>query len=323
MNLDCAGIQSLGESLSGYCDPDVRSVLRALLGSPSPLTTLQIAERSGLKRVDEVLGRLSKVLRVSGVTYRAVASQTGESEFTARLSCPYCGSQDITRDELVEHVACGYVGRLSEFGAAGSLRCPRCKSPVDPAKDLRSIGFWYRCNSCHQAFPRPNFTLVGIRSGAEILPEQLVPVRDVSYEVPEELRGALSGLLDLLDELEASASSSGYRPAGGFRLKGKSGVEHEFCMALDGGGFKVLVDLVLCGDPSRILRHLTKAFDASAEFPVVLLASPDVGDPALRALISAAPPNLRVRVVSSNDPAALPGLLASELEAARGRAMSS
>ncbi|BBE41959.1 hypothetical protein NAS2_0570 [Conexivisphaera calida] len=288
-----------------------------MLGSGSPLTALQIAEISGMGSADEVLEKLSGILRISGTTYRAVASFTGDSEFLARLSCPFCGSQDLSRDELVEHIACGYVGRLSEFRAEdGSTRCPRCKAKVDSeSRSLRSIGFWYMCNSCHQTFPRPNLSLVGVKSGVEISPEQLVPVKEISYDVPEELRGALSGLLDLLDRLDESASSKGYRSMGPFRLKGKSGVEHEFCSSLDGNGSRVLVDLALCGDSSRVLRQVTKAFDASTELPVVLLVAPDVNDPALKMLIAAALPNLRVRVLTSNDPAALPDLLAKALEA--------
>ncbi|MGC9177674.1 MAG: hypothetical protein ACP5G6_04560 [Conexivisphaera sp.] len=312
--MDCPGIQLLGESLSKYCDPRVRAALRTLMGSGSPLTALQIAEKSGLGSIDDVMEKLSGILKISGTTYRAVASSTGDSEFLARLSCPFCGSQDLRRDELVEHTACGYVGRLSEFKSGdGSMHCPRCKTAVDQGS-LRSIGFWYICNNCHQTFPRPNLSLVGVKSGKEISPEQLVPVKEVSYDVPEELRGALSELLDLLDRLDASVSSKGYRPTGPFRLKGKSGVEHEFCFGLDGNGSRVLVDLALCGDSSKVLRQVTKAFDASTELPVVLLVAPDVNDPALKMLIAAALPGLRVRVITTNDPSTLPDLLTGALD---------
>jgi predicted Zn-ribbon and HTH transcriptional regulator len=323
LSLDCPGIQLLGESLSKYCDPRVRAALRTLLGSGSPLTARQIAEKSGLGSIDDVMEKLSGILKISGITYRAVASSTGDSEFLARLSCPFCGSQDLRRDELVEHTACGYVGRLSEFKSGdGSMHCPRCKAAVDQGS-LRSIGFWYQCNNCHQTFPRPNLSLVGVKSGKEISPEQLEPVKDVSYAVSEEVKGALSRLLELLDELEGSASSKGYRSTGPFRLRGKSGVEHEFCSGLDGGGSRILMDLVLCSDSSKILRHVTKAFDASSELPVVLLVAPDVNDPALKMLIAAALPELRVRVVTSNDPAQLPELLARALEAGFPREASS
>jgi len=315
LDIDCGAVQQLGESIFKYCDPRVRSALRTMLKSQAPLTARQLAERSGLGAADVewVLGQLSGVLRVSGIAYRAIASSTGDSEFYARLSCPFCGSQDLEREELVEHTDCGYVGRLSDFGKEGSMRCPRCGASV-AAGSLRAIGFWYQCNSCHQTFPRPNLSLVGASSGREVSPEQLEPVKDVSYEVPEELRPALSGLMELLDELEASASSRGYRSMGPFRIRGKSGVEHEFCSELDGNGSKILVDVALCGDPSRTIRYVTKAFDASSEFPVVLLVAPEVEDATLKILMAAALPGLKVRIATAKDPAELPSILGRTLD---------
>ncbi|MGC9116310.1 MAG: hypothetical protein ACP5ID_01640 [Conexivisphaera sp.] len=313
MGLDCGGVQRLGDSLSRYCDPAVRSILRTLLGG-SALTARQISEKSGVKNAEDLLAQLSSVLRVSGVAYRAVAPRTGDSEFYARLSCPFCGSQDLRREELVEHTGCGYVGRLSDFrGKDGSMRCPRCGSPVD-AQSLRSIGFWYQCNSCHQTFPRPNLSLVGAASGKEISPEELEPVKEVSYSVSEELEPVISGLLELIEELASAASSKGYAFGEPFRLRGKSGVEHVFCSSLDGNGSRVLLDLVLCGDSPRVLRYVTKAFDASSEFPVILMMAPEVEDAALKMLMSAALSGLRVKVLATHDPSDLPALLARALE---------
>ncbi len=310
MGLDCQGFQLLGEPASLYCDPAVRSVLRALLDSGSPLTSAQLSRIAG---GGDLPGALKGILRVSGVSYRALDPVTGDFEFLAKLSCPFCGSQDLRRDELVEHTGCGYVGRLSEFGPPGGpLRCPRCGSPVDRSS-LKSIGFWYQCNSCRQSFPRPNLSLVGIRSGKEVQPDGLVPVKETSYELAEEARGPLRQLLDLLDALERAASSAGYRASGPSKVKGRSGIEHEFCMSLEGRGGRMLVDLAICGDSSAIMRHLTKAFDASSESSVFLLVSPEVQDVALRALMSAALPGIRVSVIMANDPSELPALLARSL----------
>ncbi|MFP3285212.1 MAG: hypothetical protein RXP89_04215 [Nitrososphaeria archaeon] len=307
--MDCAEVQRLGESLAPYCDPGIRAVLAELLKAKSPLTARQIAERSGVGAVEEALSRLSGVVRVAGTSYGTVARSTGDTRFYVKLSCPFCGSQDLEREELVEHTGCGYVGRLSDFRTKdGSLRCPRCGSPVD-GSSLRSIGFWYECNSCHQTFPRPNISLIGADSGSEVSPEQLEPVKEVSYALSEEAAPAVRELLGLLGRLEGVASSRGYAVSWRFRLTGKSGVLHEFCMGLDGGGSRVLVDLVICGDPPRVLRSVTKAFDASAELPVILLIAPEVEDAALRVLMSAAITGLRARIITSGDPSDLPALL--------------
>ena len=51
--------------------------------------------------------------------------------------CPKCGSGDITRGRILEHLACGYVGVEEEFAAKGKYVCPKCKL------QLRTMGADY------------------------------------------------------------------------------------------------------------------------------------------------------------------------------------
>ena len=88
--------------------------------------------------------------------------------------CPKCGSGNITRGRVLEHLICGYVGLEDEFLARGTLICPKCKAELRKQEsDYRSLGLMRKCQVCGDVFPTavpPSITLAICTSFRRCIP---------------------------------------------------------------------------------------------------------------------------------------------------------
>jgi hypothetical protein len=113
----CEILADAQERMNVYCEEGPRRIIRAILAVGKPLGPEDLIEASRLEqeKLKPLLDQLvsSGVLQASKKVYRAAIKDTGETEFQARLLCPVCGSPDIIREELVEHVVCGFTGKAN------------------------------------------------------------------------------------------------------------------------------------------------------------------------------------------------------------------
>ncbi|MFP3293509.1 MAG: hypothetical protein RXP77_04295 [Nitrososphaeria archaeon] len=170
--------------MEAYRRPEVRDALSRILREGGAYSTDHPAEI--LRELSE-LGILREVARESWMRDPG----TGATSFTLRPSCPYCGSFSLGKEDLLEHVGCGYVGRASEFMRDGGCAvCPRCGRPAE----VRRIGSWFYCRSCGRSFHSPR---IFASSGGKAIPaEDLELVEAARYElapgIADEVRGVLS-----------------------------------------------------------------------------------------------------------------------------------
>ncbi|MEM2569797.1 MAG: hypothetical protein QXT67_07675 [Candidatus Bathyarchaeia archaeon] len=71
-------------------------------------------------------------------------------------SCPFCGSFDIERSSLIEHIKCGYMDVEEKFRNKDGFICPKCgRKLAEMDVDFRRAGVWCTCNKCGRSFDIP------------------------------------------------------------------------------------------------------------------------------------------------------------------------
>ena len=95
----------------------------------------------------------------------ATCPKCDSHKIAVRLGCRGCGSINVRRVKILEHILCGYMGPEDAFRKAGSMRCPKCGRAVDadPERTLngdsrsgvRVIGSIFRCRDCRREFDKP------------------------------------------------------------------------------------------------------------------------------------------------------------------------
>jgi len=65
------------------------------------------------------------------------------------IRCPKCGSGNIARGRIIEHLVCGRNGLEEDFIRGGKYICPYCNKPLKfLGTDYRSLGVNYKCRNC-------------------------------------------------------------------------------------------------------------------------------------------------------------------------------
>lgn len=111
----------------GYRYPDVEK----------GLTKKPEESREFLERLAKV-GVLERKLYAMGLRCPKCESPNVD----ARYVCPFCGSIDVKKDALIEHVTCGYIDVMTNFKSDGDYVCPKCHNKLAPGS-YRMAGSWY------------------------------------------------------------------------------------------------------------------------------------------------------------------------------------
>ncbi len=197
--------------------------------------------------------------------------RTGSTSFKLLSSCPYCGSSDIAKEELMEHVGCGYVGRASDFLKA----CPRCGRPAE----LRRVGSWFYCRSCGRSFRSPR--VMASSDGGSVPLEDLEPVVVARYELNPELLEEVRSVLSLYSRLEERLRSLGYSLEEDASVNGASGIPQRFDIVARAPGRSLYVDVVIAESSplllAEVMGRFVKYFDAAQGSNLLLVTVP-MGD---------------------------------------------
>ncbi|MCS6783694.1 MAG: hypothetical protein NZ581_00655 [Candidatus Caldarchaeum sp.] len=89
-------------------------------------------------RLNIVLKRLldKGIIRIGGIEFKRIACpRCYSSSVMFSISCKSCKSPNISRQRILQHESCGYLGPEERFLEGGRYMCPRCGTEVTVAKE--------------------------------------------------------------------------------------------------------------------------------------------------------------------------------------------
>ena len=155
---------------------DILAAIALTEPKPRPLTDKHhiVLEAAGLKFTLEE----AKVLVNLGLASEKIVDRVLRCprcdylHLMPKLLCPYCGSTNIERVRIIQHVICGYIDLEFMFRQGDKMVCPNCSLEITSENDYRVLGTLFCCYNCRMRFHEPNVILVCERCGARFKPSE-------------------------------------------------------------------------------------------------------------------------------------------------------
>lgn len=163
----------------------------------------------------------------------------GSTNVSTRYSCPYCGSFDIRKSSLIEHVKCGYMDVEEKFRVGNKLFCPKCQEELkDLDVDYRKAGVWCTCNKCGKSFdiPVPHHFCRECRHVFTF--EEAVLKKVYAYSLIKEAVNQAALDWTVLAPIRGFLEERGFKVESPGIIDGKSSVKHMFDLVAHGIGVK-------------------------------------------------------------------------------------
>ena len=201
--------------------------------------------------------------------------------------CPKCGSGDIARGRILEHLACGYVGVEEEFTVKGKYVCPRCKLELRTVgADYLSRGVLRKCRDCGEIFSAPLVKWRCLKCSSLSTEDEILEVNVHAYTLDEGKRNWLEFEIHPKVRFLEFLRHHGYKVTQNARVKGRSGAEHtiDILASRDDGVVmhNVAIGVEIAREQiglDRIMDFDVKAFD-SGFHDKVLVIIPQLGEEA-------------------------------------------
>lgn len=201
--------------------------------------------------------------------------------------CPKCGSGDITRGRILEHLACGYVGVEEEFSAKGKYVCPKCKLELRTmGADYVSRGVLRKCRDCGEIFSSPLVKWRCLKCSSLSTEDEIIEVNVYAYTLDEGKRNWLDFEIQPKVRFVEFLIHNGYKVTENARVKGRSGAEHRIDMLASRDDGVVMHNIAIGIEIAReqigldrIMDFDVKAFD-SGFHDKVLIIIPELGEEA-------------------------------------------
>jgi hypothetical protein len=201
--------------------------------------------------------------------------------------CPKCGSGDIARGRILEHVACGYVGVEEEFTSRGKYVCPKCKLELRTVgADYLSRGVLRKCRDCNEIFSSPLVKWRCLKCSSLSTEDEIVEVNIYAYTLDEGKRNWLEFEIQPKVRFVEFLRNHGYKVMENARVKGRSGAEHkiDILASRDDGvvTHNIAIGIEIAREQiglDRIMDFDVKAFD-SGFHDKVLIIIPELGEEA-------------------------------------------
>jgi hypothetical protein len=201
--------------------------------------------------------------------------------------CPKCGSGDIARGRILEHLACGYVGVEEEFTGKGKYVCPRCKLELRTVgADYLSRGVLRKCRDCSEIFSAPLVKWRCLKCSSLSTEDEIIEVNVYAYTLDEGKRNWLEFEIQPKVRFLEFLRHHGYKVTQNARVKGRSGAEHsvDILATRDDGVImhNVAIGVEIAREQiglDRIMDFDVKAFD-SGFHDKVLIIIPQLGEEA-------------------------------------------
>jgi len=218
-----------------------------------------------------------------------ICPSCGSKNVTYRYYCSYCGSHEIEKRQLYEHLECGTIDSDDRFLKSGRPACPQCGKPLTSlGRDYRQVGTWFQCRGCRRRFDTPEgkhycrgcSLKFGVKESA---------FDDVySYVLDKVVETEFAREALFLAELKKILQEAGYEVEAPAVITGVSGASHNFDLA----GFKtqpdgrrkivVTLDMAIYARalaPENVISVFAKTLDVSPTKPI-LIAVPALSDTA-------------------------------------------
>ena len=220
-----------------------------------------VASKYGVPEID-ILEDLVKRGVLKRRPYKRVVEcpKCGSTRLVASFRCPECGSTNLSRQTLVAHVTCGYMGVLESMKVEhGKKICPKCNLPLGkPGEDYQVIGAIYACEDCgnRSEMPVPAYECVDCGNVFDHRGAVYTPY--YAYDV------VLDALLKESKRLLMSLITSELKQRGmvvevGVTVRGRSGLSHPTDIKVSKDGRDVLIDIVT--NQSEYLTVIGKRMD--------------------------------------------------------------
>jgi len=201
--------------------------------------------------------------------------------------CPKCGSGDVVRGRILEHLACRYVGVEDEFASRGRYICPRCKLELRTlGADYQSQGVLRKCRDCGEIFNVPLIKWRCLKCSSLADEDQIDEVTIYAYSLDETKRNWLEFELQPKVRFLEFLKRQGYEVTENARVKGRSGAEHRIDMLAtrDDGvvTHTIAVGIEISREKvglERILDFDVKAYDSGIHDKVMIII-PALGEEA-------------------------------------------
>jgi len=201
--------------------------------------------------------------------------------------CPKCGSGDITRGRILEHVACGYVGVEDEFATRGKYICPKCKLELRTVgADYLSRGVLRKCRDCNEIFSSPLVKWRCLKCSSLSAEDEIIEVNVYAYTLDEGKRNWLEFEIQPKVRFVEFLKDYGYKVVENSTVKGRSGAEHkvDILASRDDGvvTHNIAIGIEIAREQiglDRIMDFDVKAFD-SGFHDKVLIIIPELGEEA-------------------------------------------
>jgi len=201
--------------------------------------------------------------------------------------CPKCGSGDIARGRILEHLACQYVGVEEEFTTRGKYICPRCKLELRTVgADYLSRGVLRKCRDCGEIFTAPLVKWRCLKCSSLSTEDEIIEVNIYAYTLDEGKRNWLEFEIQPKVRFIEFLIHHGYKVTENARVKGRSGAEHRVDMlaSRDDGVLthNIVIGVEIAREQiglDRIMDFDVKAFD-SGFHDKVLIIIPQLGEEA-------------------------------------------
>jgi len=195
------------------------------------------------------------------------------------INCPKCGSGDIARGRVLEHLACKYVGLEDEFAAKGRYVCPRCKMELRTlGDDYQSQGVLYKCRDCSEIFHVPLIKWRCLKCSSLAAEDEVSEVTIYAYSFDESKRNWLEFELRPKARFVEFLRQHGYEVKESARVKGRSGAEHciDILATRDDGvvTHTIAVGIEIARDRiglDRILDFDVKAYDSGIHDKIMII----------------------------------------------------
>jgi len=203
--------------------------------------------------------------------------------------CPKCGSGDIARGRILEHLACNYVGVEDEFSGGGKYICPRCKLELRTiGADYLSRGVLHKCRDCSEIFSAPMLKWRCLKCSSLANEDEVDEVNIYAYSLDEGKRNWLEFELQPKVRFLEFLRKHGYKVTEDARVKGRSGAEHsiDILATRDDGivDHNVAIGVEIARDKiglDRIMDFDVKAFDSGVHDKVLIII-PTLGEEAAK-----------------------------------------
>lgn len=201
-----------------------------------------------------------------------------------RLYCGKCGSLDVDKLHLIEHKACGYIGKKSEFETSAQSKCPSCRMVIrDPARELRIPGMWYECNGCTSKFDNPTIKLHCRKYNHDFNMNQAETVTIPFFRLTKDASTAQVNILSIIPMIKKVLAARDFAIEETAQIKGKSGVMHTASLyAYNREGKTILIDIRSSEsevDDAEVISAFVKVIDVSPNF-AIFVAIPGISDKA-------------------------------------------